>query len=81
VTIKVLAQLSDESTVPLGSFALGPIPAAPTGTPQLLVLFTLDEHLTLRVSAEDRTPNGSKASIVIRDRLPTPPRERPTSKR
>ena len=37
-----------------------------------------DEQLVLRVTAEDRTRGGQRASIVIRDRLPTPERERPS---
>ena len=77
VAIKVIALVAGKPE-PLGSFELSALPPALAGVPQLHVTFDLDEQMVLRVSAEDRTKGGQKASIVIKDRLPTPPRERPS---
>ena len=82
VSIKVLALTAGprgEERVPLGSFELAGIPSALAGVPQLLVSFELDDAMVLRVTAEDRTRANVRASITIRDRLPTPERERPAA--
>ena len=78
VAIKVLAQVGATEYEDLGSFDLCGIPPALAGVPQLVVAFDLDQSMVLRVSADDRTRPNHRASIVIKDRLPTPPRERPS---
>ena len=45
--------------------------------PQVVVTFELSEELVLLVTAHDRIDDGFK-QLVIKDRLPTPPRERPS---
>ena len=49
-----------------------------TLTPQVVVTFELNEEMVLLVTAHDRIDDQCK-SLVIKDRLPTPPRERPGS--
>ena len=78
VAIKVLAELPGGHYEPLGSFELAGVPQALLGVPQLVVTFDLDEDMVLRVSADDRTRPNHRVGIIIRDRLPTPPRERPS---
>ena len=44
----------------------------------MVVTFELNEEMVLLVTAHDRIDDQCK-SLVIKDRLPTPPRERPGS--
>ena len=51
--------------------------AARVGLPQVVVTFELSEEMVLLVTAHDRIDDQFK-QLVIKDRLPTPPKERPT---
>ena len=44
----------------------------------MVVTFELSEEMVLLVTAHDRIDDQYK-SLVIKDRLPTPPRQRPAS--
>ena len=76
VEIKVVA-LDAAGPVTLGSFILQGITPARVGLPQVVVTFELSEELVLLVTAHDRIDDQFK-QLVIKDRLPTPPKERPT---
>ena len=78
VSIKALARHASGELEVIGRFELGGISPAPTGLPQIVVTFDLSEELELNVSAHDRSGRGPPKQITIRDRLPTPPRERPS---
>ena len=76
VEIKVVA-LDAAGPVTLGSFILQGITPARVGLPQVVVTFELSEEMVLLVTAHDRIDDQFK-QLVIKDRLPTPPKERPT---
>ena len=62
----------------LGSFDLEGIAPAPAGVAQVVVSFELRDPSSLHVSAVDRLGSGVNRAVTIRDRLPTPPRGRPS---
>jgi molecular chaperone DnaK (HSP70) len=76
VEIKAVALDAHGSTI-IGSFVLAGITPNRVGLPQVVVTFDLSEELVLLVTAHDRIDDQMK-QLVIKDRLPTPPRERPT---
>jgi len=81
VEIKVVAldpSGSASSQASLGSFTLSGIAPNRVGLPQIVVTFDLSAEMVLLVTAHDRIDDQSK-SLVIKDRLPTPPRQRPGS--
>jgi len=77
VAIKIIALVGGHPEL-VGSFELAGVLPALAGVPQIVVTFELDSSYVLHVTADDRTREGARATIVIRDRLPTPPRERPS---
>jgi len=77
VAIKAMALLPGEATpLMIGSFELAGIPPAKACIPQINVMFDLDKDMVLTVTATDRQDAGRTKKIVIRDRIPTPPRLR-----